>query len=260
MLASLPASRPAERETAKGTVISALLHVGIVAALVIGSTSPRTQPSVSQPTRVVPLTAPATPPMPSVPLRGEPTESQPTQPMTPRLPAIDVPDVRFSVIDVPTRLPPLPLRPLAPLGRGGLGSSPAPAPQVGGGGAAHSATAVDVPVSLLRTSALPRYPAALRQAGVEGAVWVRFVVDADGRVDLRTVTVLQTSHPAFTESVRGVLPRLRFSPARLNGARVPQLVEMPFRFELEETHRRPIFGAQGASPQAPLSGSIPPDS
>ena len=84
----------------------------------------------------------------------------------------------------------------------------------------------------LRVRAEPAYPAVLRRSGVEGAVRIRFVVDTLGRVELSSVDVRATTNEAFTEAVRAVLPKLRFTPAEVGRRRVRQLVEMPFIFSL----------------------------
>lgn len=91
---------------------------------------------------------------------------------------------------------------------------------------------VDVPAALRSGSPLPRYPDILRQSRIEGGVRVRFVVNEDGRADLASLVVLESTHPAFVESVRAVLPRLRFTQARVGRDRVKQVVEVPFGFQL----------------------------
>ncbi len=60
----------------------------------------------------------------------------------------------------------------------------------------------------------PRFPDALRAQRIEGAVVVEFLVRADGSVDPSSMKVVRSPHALFTESVRNVLPRLRFQPAR----------------------------------------------
>jgi protein TonB len=80
--------------------------------------------------------------------------------------------------------------------------------------------------------AVPRYPDALRGAGVEGRVVARFVVDTAGRVEPGSVQIVSAAHPAFAEAVRRTLPALRFRAAEAGGRRVRQLVDMPFDFVL----------------------------
>lgn len=89
---------------------------------------------------------------------------------------------------------------------------------------------VEKPVGSAAGNPAPRYPQALREAGVEGEVIAQFVVDDDGRADLSTWRVLRSSHALFTQAVRDVLPELRFIPAEIDGQKVHQLVQMPFVF------------------------------
>ena len=77
-----------------------------------------------------------------------------------------------------------------------------------------------------------RYPEQLRNAGVEGEVLARFIVDSTGSVRKGSVTVVRSSDPEFTRAVLESLPRMRFHPARVGGIPVAQLVEEPFTFSL----------------------------
>lgn len=61
---------------------------------------------------------------------------------------------------------------------------------------------------------------------------VEFNVDTTGRADVKSLRVLKSSHADFTRAVREVLPRMRFSPAELDGCRVRQIVQLPFGFKL----------------------------
>jgi protein TonB len=76
----------------------------------------------------------------------------------------------------------------------------------------------------------PRYPDALRRAGVEGSFLVEFVVDSTGRVDPKTVSFPKAAHPMFLKAVRDALLRSRYFPAELAGIRVRQLVTQQFTF------------------------------
>lgn len=77
----------------------------------------------------------------------------------------------------------------------------------------------------------PRFPESLRGRKVEGDVAVRFIVDAMGRPDLSTVTVVRTPHELMTDAVRLVLPSMRFAPARSSEGRAERdEVEVSFQF------------------------------
>lgn len=101
----------------------------------------------------------------------------------------------------------------------------------GGGGIASELT-VDERVGIL-SERRPRYPEALRAAGVTGVVTVRFVVDTTGRADMQSLRVLDSPNDQLTDAVRAALRGTRFTPGRVRGRAVPTLVERSFRFELE---------------------------
>jgi protein TonB len=78
----------------------------------------------------------------------------------------------------------------------------------------------------------PRYPEAARRAGVEGRVVLWFVVDPNGRGDIRSVQVVESTTMEFVSSVLAAFPDLRFSPLELRGCRLASVVQMPFDFQL----------------------------
>lgn len=98
--------------------------------------------------------------------------------------------------------------------------------------ASFRADQVEKQVSLIAGGASPRYPEALRTAGVEGQVVAQFVVDMEGRVEAGSVRLVRSDNALFDESVRVALARMRFTPAEIAGRKVRQLVEMPFVFAL----------------------------
>lgn len=118
-----------------------------------------------------------------------------------------------------------------PIGGGGvLGREPG---SFATAGEALRAEAVDR-VAFLLSEVRPRYPEALRTAGVGGRVLVRFVVDTSGRVERESVQMLEASHAGFESAVRDIIPRLRFRPAEVAARKVRMLVEMPFEFTLTD--------------------------
>jgi TonB family protein len=102
---------------------------------------------------------------------------------------------------------------------------------------------VDNVVQISSGSAVPEYPPDLLARGVQGTVTVRFIVDTSGSADTGSIEVIDASDPQFEASVRAALPRMRFSPARLNGRRVRQKVEQPFRFNVSAPAQNPIDSA-----------------
>lgn len=101
-----------------------------------------------------------------------------------------------------------------------------------GAGDPLDAASVEFPVELLPGSMAPRYPEVLRNAGVEGQVRVRFVVDTLGAVEPGSVTILEATNPLFATAVREALLRQRFRAALVGKRRVRQLVEEPFVFSI----------------------------
>jgi TonB family protein len=98
---------------------------------------------------------------------------------------------------------------------------------------------VDEVVERFEDSAAPVYPEELAALGTEGQVRATYVVDADGRVDMTTIRVLNSDHPRFTESVRVALGEMRFRPAKKAGKTVRQLVEQRFNFRLSASLQLP---------------------
>ena len=93
---------------------------------------------------------------------------------------------------------------------------------------------VDREAAPMATNPIPRYPAALRTAGIEGSVQARFVVDTTGRVRMESVIVDATDHPLFASAVIDALRAARFTPAELRGRKVAQLVAQPFVFVIRD--------------------------
>ncbi|MBM4192801.1 MAG: TonB family protein [Gemmatimonadetes bacterium] len=94
-------------------------------------------------------------------------------------------------------------------------------------------------------SAAPAYPRELLTKSVEGYATMRFVVDSTGLIDLGTIKVLDSTHPAFTQAVRDAMPRMRFRPAKNGGNPVRQLAEQQFKFEI----RKPPNTARAPNPE-----------
>lgn len=89
---------------------------------------------------------------------------------------------------------------------------------------------VDKPAVPKPDNPRPEYPETLRSAGVEGMVLAQFTVDTTGQPEVTTFKVLKTTHPLFALAVRNALPKMKFDPAELDGRKVKQLVQMPFKY------------------------------
>lgn len=235
MFSTLIASGATRTTEERGTVPSVLLHLGVIVAMIVATQA--TDPSLDAPreTRVVPLFAPSNPSaQPAAPSRPRPAPRTPTA--APQVPAIPT-EAPAVPVEVPTGIPTsAAATPMS--GEGTVDPNALPSTNAGTpigspiGNGVLDADGVDVPARLLPNSPLPRYPDFLRQSRLEGGVRVRFIVNENGRAELASLVILESTHPAFVESVRAVLGRLRFTPARVGRERVRQMVEIPFGFEL----------------------------
>jgi len=207
-----------------------VLH-GILIAGAVVVTSRGSGPQKPEPLTVVVKFATPVPEPPKVAAVPTPPIASP-QPVGPGI--ISVPIV------VPDVLPPVgPLRALIATDQpfefriGTPSSAGAPDPGALPGPGVLLVDQVEVPAAFDTRSPLPQFPQVLRNAGVQGMARFRFVVDTLGRVELETVQVVESTHPAFALAVRVILPRMRFAPARVGGRPVRQLVEFPVQFHLD---------------------------
>jgi TonB family protein len=98
------------------------------------------------------------------------------------------------------------------------------------GGLVAASLVQEAPVLL--SAPPPVYPPALRDAGIEGTVVLRLVVDTLGRVEPGTIYVVRGDHPGLVGSAARSLRLARFRPARMYGRAVRVLVDVPVRFRL----------------------------
>jgi protein TonB len=78
----------------------------------------------------------------------------------------------------------------------------------------------------------PRYPEVMRSVGIEGVVQLRFVVGTNGRVEANSIQVVSSTNKAFEQAAIDVIRQSRFSPAKMRGQPVRQLVQQTVRFSL----------------------------
>jgi len=89
---------------------------------------------------------------------------------------------------------------------------------------------VEKPAESLPDNPKPKYPSVLESSGIAGEVQAQFVVKSDGKADMDSFKVLKSTNELFTQAVKNVLPRMRFSPAQIGGKPVNQLVQQAFQF------------------------------
>jgi TonB family protein len=108
---------------------------------------------------------------------------------------------------------------------------------------------VDSAVVRYENSAAPSYPESMLRRRIEGSVIVQYVVDTLGHADTLSFRVIMATHVDFARAVKNTLPYMRFRPAVMANKLVPQLVQQPFSFRIQDTTvaRRPPDG-RGAAP------------
>jgi periplasmic protein TonB len=89
---------------------------------------------------------------------------------------------------------------------------------------------VEKPAEMLQDSPKPKYPSVLESSGIAGEVQAQFVVSSSGKADIESFKVLKSTNELFTQAVKSVLPRMKFSPAMIGGKPVNQLVQQSFQF------------------------------
>jgi TonB family protein len=92
-------------------------------------------------------------------------------------------------------------------------------------------SAVDEPAIVLLQRP-PRYPPSLQSAGLEGRVTVRFVIDAEGRVEPGSIRITSAGHPGFEGSARETIRNTVFRPARVRGRAVRQWAQQAVVFRI----------------------------
>ena len=94
---------------------------------------------------------------------------------------------------------------------------------------------VDSAVVRYENSAAPPYPESMLRRRIEGSVIVQYVVDTLGHADTLTFRVISATHVDFARAVKNTLPFMRFRPAVMANRHVPQLVQQPFSFRIQDT-------------------------
>lgn len=222
---------------------SVLTHALLVSLAVMATRAVLDAPPVSAPEAAILLFVPKSP---SPPAQPEVKRESP-----PSVVVADPPPKGFQTVaaltDIPQVIPPVDLsqRPLDPRDFTGRGVEGGVAEGVDGGtgrvdtdppggelNAIYEATTDDQrfePAILLSQSA-PRYPRALESLGIEGHVIVEFVIDTTGKVQPRSIRILESTHPDFAAAARSAVAATIFRPAQLSTHPVRQLTRQSIRF------------------------------
>lgn len=93
---------------------------------------------------------------------------------------------------------------------------------------------VTQPATMVAGTKGPLYPESLRAAKTQGKVLAQFVVDANGTVETRTIKILKSDDPLFSDAVKTAIAAMAFNAATKDGRAVKQLVQMPFQFSTQD--------------------------
>ncbi len=265
MFTTLIESKPKKQRRSAGTALSVVLHVGILVLAIFATANARSdalektreeklnyvevkkeQPKPEEPKPEEPK------PEPPKPKEPAPVRKVAAPPQAPRVEA-PAPPKGFQVVQAPVNIPiSIPKIDLSAAvtneadfsGKGVAGGTSKGV--AGGTGDANSKGTgtgglstqpyfefqVEQAAEPSGGNAQPEYPGSMRESGVTGRVMVQFVVGANGRVEAGSIKILESTNSAFAAAVREVLPRHRFSPAKIGGTAVRQIVQQPFVFRL----------------------------
>lgn len=103
-------------------------------------------------------------------------------------------------------------------------------------GFAYQVAVLDSPPALTNMTDVQRalvrnYPRLLLDAGISGAVTMRFVIEPNGTVDQSSLQVLSATNDQFRTAAGNVVEMMRFRPGRYRGEPVRVLIEMPINFQ-----------------------------
>jgi protein TonB len=90
---------------------------------------------------------------------------------------------------------------------------------------------VEKPPQIVK-KAMPEYPEMAVRAGLEGVVWVKILVDKEGKP--QKAIVIKSSAEIFNESAIAAAKLFLFTPAVMNQGPVKVWVSIPFRFQLKD--------------------------
>ncbi len=76
------------------------------------------------------------------------------------------------------------------------------------------------------------FPVIMLDAGINGRVVMEFVIDTLGRVEARSIRILEQTNPAFGQAAREGVVQARFEPARFGDRPVRQLSRLPVAFSV----------------------------
>lgn len=229
MFNQLLESKPKKDKMAGGTIFSIVLHTVLIAGAVYATAAAGVKDEKTKAEKIQ-----------FVEMKKEPVPEKPKEPPPKEVVVKPPPPKGFQVLRAPVRIdikiPEIDLSKaitneadFSGKGvKGGTGTG------VVGGIANTNQTyfefQVEKPAEMLQDSPKPKYPSVLESSGIAGEVQAQFVVMSSGKADMDQFKVLKSSNELFTQAVKNVLPRMRFSPAMIGGKPVNQLVQQSFQF------------------------------
>jgi protein TonB len=73
----------------------------------------------------------------------------------------------------------------------------------------------------------------MRQANIQGSVTLEAVVGTDGKIEPRSIRVVESTHPGFEPAAAEMLLATVFRPGRINGQPVRVLIQLPIVFQFK---------------------------
>ena len=224
MFENLIESKPKAKKSLGQSVVSLLVHAGVIAAAVkvTAGVAESSKDRVTDTTMVF-LKPPPPPPPP------------PDQPPPDVIVAQHPPPKGFQTVvaptDIPKDIPPIDLneKPFDPKDFTGKGVEGGIAAGIVGGtgpvsGEVFLEAQLDDPVQPISIPT-PRYPPVLQSAGIAGSVDLQYIVDTTGHAEPNSFKVMKATHPAFAEPAKEAISKGVFKPAKFKGQPVRQLVQ-----------------------------------
>lgn len=232
MLHVLPESGRKHRRSSGSILFSVAVHTVLIGGIVAATTSGSAPPATAVKS-VQPLVFAAPPVEQAAAKTSEPAVASRPSGETAPLSSLATPILNLTF--TPPALPPIDSRmegvfQTLNVNRSVVGTTTIT--ERGSAGSMGIVAYADKPALAKADNPVPRYPESLRFSRSQGSVRVRFVIDANGRVSLPSVTILTATHPLFEAAVREVLPKLRFLPAEAGDRAVAVLVEQTFEFNI----------------------------
>lgn len=150
--------------------------------------------------------------------------------------ALDVPLKGFQTVvapsEIPSSIPPVNLQEqFNPGDYSGTGVEGGVAAGVAPSGDVYLEAIVEEKPAVLAAPP-PPYPELLRQAGIQGRVLIRAIIDTAGRAEPASVQIVLSPNPGFDQPSRTWMQRALFRPARVHGRAVRVLIEVPLDYRI----------------------------